>query len=210
LKSIKNYPQYNNLVDKNYFSSKNLTLGYGNSIVIDNLPLSLDFDKNYEIIGRNGAGKSTLLDFISNNFRGNKFDSALNLKDLRILQLSSEFTLISNLTLRENCLYFTKNKISLNDINEVLTNYAIYHFENDLIQKFSSGMTKRSELAVAELISPDVLCIDEPLNYLDRLGVELLKKLINKRSENKQSTILCSQEPLNLFTETWETIDLNA
>jgi len=197
-------------VDKNYFSSKNLTLGYGNSIVIDNLPLSLDFDKNYEIIGRNGAGKSTLLDFISNNFRGNKFDSALNLKDLRILQLSSEFTLISNLTLRENCLYFTKNKISLNDINEVLTNYAIYHFENDLIQKFSSGMTKRSELAVAELISPDVLCIDEPLNYLDRLGVELLKKLINKRSENKQSTILCSQEPLNLFTETWETIDLNA
>lgn len=197
-------------MDKNYFSSKNLTLGYGNSIVIDNLPLSLDFDKNYEIIGRNGAGKSTLLDFISNNFRGNKFDSALNLKDLRILQLSSEFTLISNLTLRENCLYFTKNKISLNDINEVLTNYAIYHFENDLIQKFSSGMTKRSELAVAELISPDVLCIDEPLNYLDRLGVELLKKLINKRSENKQSTILCSQEPLNLFTETWETIDLNA
>jgi len=197
-------------VDKNYFSSKNLTLGYGNSIVINNLPLSLDFDKNYEIIGRNGAGKSTLLDFISNNFRGNKFDSAVNLKDLRILQLSSEFTLISNLTLRENCLYFTKNKISLNDINEVLTNYAIYHFENDLIQKFSSGMTKRSELAVAELISPDVLCIDEPLNYLDRLGVELLKKLINKRSENKQSTILCSQEPLNLFTETWETIDLNA
>ena len=197
-------------MDKNYFSSKNLTLGYGNSIVINNLPLSLDFDKNYEIIGRNGAGKSTLLDFISNNFRGNKFDSALNLKDLRILQLSSEFTLISNLTLRENCLYFTKNKISLNDINKVLTDYDIYHFENDVIQKFSSGMIKRSELAVAELISPDVLCIDEPLNYLDRLGVELLKKLINKRSENKQSTILCSQEPLNLFTETWETIDLNA
>ena len=92
----------------------------------------------------------------------------------------------------------------------MLTDYDIYHFENDVIQKFSSGMIKRSELAVAELISPDVLCIDEPLNYLDRLGVELLKKLINKRSENKQSTILCSQEPLNLFTETWETIDLNA
>ena len=197
-------------MDKNYFSSKNLTLGYGNSIVINNLPLSLDFDKNYEIIGRNGAGKSTLLDFISNNFQGNKFDSAVNLKDLRILQLSSEFTLISNLTLRENCLYFTKNKISLNDINKVLTDYDIYHFENDVIQKFSSGMIKRSELAVAELISPDVLCIDEPLNYLDGLGVELLKKLIIKRNENKQGTILCSQEPLNLFTETWETIDLNA
>ena len=92
----------------------------------------------------------------------------------------------------------------------MLTDYDIYHFENDVIQKFSSGMIKRSELAVAELISPDVLCIDEPLNYLDGLGVELLKKLIIKRNENKQSTILCSQEPLNLFTETWETIDLNA
>ena len=40
----------------NYLKSKNLTLGYGNDIVINNLNLSLMSDENYQIIGRNGVG----------------------------------------------------------------------------------------------------------------------------------------------------------
>ena len=193
----------------NYLSAKNLTLGYGNSIVINNLPLSLDFDKNYEIIGRNGAGKSTLLDFISNNFQGNKFDSKFEFKNLRILEISSEYTLIENLTLIENCLYLTKNSVSVDSVDKVLSDYGMNHFKEDLIQKFSSGMIKRSELAIAHLINPEILCIDEPLNYLDKDGSQLLIQLLEKRSNDNRSTILSSQESLNLFKSDYETINLN-
>jgi len=46
---------------KNIFlNSNNLTIGYGNEIVIKNLSLSLNSEKNYEIIGKNGSGKTTL------------------------------------------------------------------------------------------------------------------------------------------------------
>ena len=40
-------------------------------------------------------------------------------------------------------------------------------------------MIKRSELAICDIKNPDVLCIDEPLNYLDKEGIEILEDLLN-------------------------------
>ena len=193
-----------------YLKVKNLTLGYGNDIVIKNLNLSLKFNTNYQIIGRNGAGKSTLLDFISNNFQGNFFDSRIEVERIRILEISNQVTLIENLSLMENCYYFThEDSISKESISLILEEYEVHHFKDELIQNFSSGMVKRSELALAQIINPEILCIDEPVNYLDNEGIEILKKLLKKRSDNKKSNILSSQESLDVFEDKYEIIDLN-
>ena len=40
-----------------FFESDNLTLGYGNQLVIKNLDISLNFSKNYEITGKMVRGK---------------------------------------------------------------------------------------------------------------------------------------------------------
>ncbi|MDB0017599.1 ATP-binding cassette domain-containing protein, partial [Acidimicrobiia bacterium] len=77
----------------NYLNVKNLTLGYGNNIVINNIDLSLKSNKNYQIIGSNGVGKSTLLGFISNNFQGNTFNSIIDSQQIRILEISNEATI---------------------------------------------------------------------------------------------------------------------
>ena len=71
-----------------FFQANELTLGYGNEIVIKDLYLTLDKSKNYEIIGKNGAGKTTLLNFISYNFDGNSFDSEYANEDIDILEIS--------------------------------------------------------------------------------------------------------------------------
>ena len=92
---------------KNIFlNSNNLTIGYGNEIVIQNLSLSLNDEKNYEIIGKNGSGKTTLSNFISYNFEGNLFDSVITRHKLDISEISPA-TLLENLTLDENIAYFT-------------------------------------------------------------------------------------------------------
>ena len=93
-----------------FFQTDSLTLGYGNEIVINKLKLSLDKTKNYEIIGKNGAGKTTLLNFISNNFDGNSFNSKYTKEELDILEISHTPTLLANLTLSENAIYFTSSK----------------------------------------------------------------------------------------------------
>jgi len=195
---------------KNIFlNSNNLTIGYGNEIVIKNLSLSLSNEKNYEIIGKNGSGKTTLSNFISYNFEGNLFDSVITRDKLDISEISPKPTLLENLTLDENIAYFT-HYLSLDEetINSKLEKFKLTDYRKDSIKNFSSGMIKRSELAICDIKNPDVLCIDEPLNYLDKEGIEILEDLLNIRSSEKKCSILSSQESLNILTNI-ETINLN-
>ena len=162
---------------KNIFlNSNNLTIGYGNEIVIQNLSLSLNDEKNYEIIGKNGSGKTTLSNFISYNFEGNLFDSVITRHELDISEISPKPTLLENLTLDENITYFT-HYLSIDEemIDSKLNKFKLSDYRNDSIKNFSSGMIKRSELAICDIKNPDVLCIDEPLNYLDKEGIEILE-----------------------------------
>ena len=70
-------------------------------------------------------------------------------------------------------------------------------------------MIKRSEIAIADLKNPDVLCIDEPKVYLDEDGIQLLLELLKKRESEKKSSILSSQESIFALTTIDRTLDLN-
>ena len=193
-----------------FFESDNLTLGYKNQLVIKNLKISLNFSKNYEITGRNGSGKTTLIMCISNNFIGNTFNSNIYRKDTSIMEIGSSPSLMPELSLLENIKYFLFNEnINETTISNVLDKYELDSFKSDLIGDFSSGMVKRSEIAIADLKNPKVLCIDEPKVYLDENGVDLLLNLITKREKEGSTSILSSQESIGAFTSIERSINLN-
>ena len=193
-----------------FFESDNLTLGYGNQLVIKNLDISLNFSKNYEITGKNGSGKTTLIMCISNNFIGNTFNSNIHRKDTSLMEIGSSPSLMPELSLLENIKYFLFNdNINENMISNVLNKYELESFKSDLVGDFSSGMVKRSEIAIADLKNPKVLCIDEPRVYLDENGVDLLLNLITKREKEGSTSILSSQESIGAFTSIERSINLN-
>ena len=193
-----------------FFESDNLTLGYKNQLVIKNLKISLNFSKNYEITGKNGSGKTTLIMCISNNFIGNTFNSNIYRKDTSIMEIGSSPSLMPELSLLENIKYFLFNEnINETTISNVLDKYELDSFKSDLIGDFSSGMVKRSEIAIADLKNPKVLCIDEPKVYLDENGVDLLLNLITKREKEGNASILSSQESIGAFTSIERSINLN-
>ena len=193
-----------------FFESDNLTLGYGNQLVIKNLDISLNFSKNYEITGKNGSGKTTLIMCISNNFIGNTFNSNIRRKDTSLMEIGSSPSLMPELSLLENIKYFLFNdNINEKMIKNVLNKYELESFKSDLVRDFSSGMIKRSEIAIADLKNPKVLCIDEPKVYLDENGVDLLLNLITKREKEGNASILSSQESIGAFTSIERSINLN-
>ena len=193
-----------------FFESDNLTLGYENQLVIKNLKISLNFSKNYEITGRNGSGKTTLIMCISNNFIGNIFKSNIYRKDTSIMEIGSSPSLMPELSLLENIKYFLFNEnINETTIANVLDKYELDSFKSDLIGDFSSGMVKRSEIAIADLKNPKVLCIDEPKVYLDENGVDLLLNLITKREKEGNASILSGQESIGAITSIERSINLN-
>ena len=192
------------------FKSNNLSLGYGNQLVINNKDISLELSKNYEIIGKNGSGKTTLIMCISNNFIGNTFKSDIERGNNSIIEIGSTPSLISKMSLIENINYFLhyENLVKEN-VLEILYKYELYNFKDDLIEDFSSGMVKRSEIAIADIKNPDVLCVDEPVVYLDENGVKLLFDLFSKRESVGKTTILSSQESINALKDVERTINLN-
>ena len=193
-----------------FFESDNLTLGYGNQLVIKNLNISLNFSKNYEITGKNGSGKTTLIMCISNNFIGNTFNSNIRRKDTSLMEIGSSPSLMPELSLLENIKYFLFNdNINEKMITNVLNKYELESFKSDLVGDFSSGMVKRSEIAIADLKNPKVLCIDEPRVYLDENGVDLLLNLITKREKEGSTSILSSQESIGAFTSIERSFNLN-
>lgn len=192
------------------FKSKNLSLGYGNQLVINNKDISLELSKNYEIIGKNGSGKTTLIMCISNNFIGNTFKSDIERGNNSIIEIGSTPSLISKMSLIENINYFLHNEnLVKENVIEILNKYELYNFKDDLIEDFSSGMVKRSEIAIADIKNPDVLCVDEPVVYLDENGVKLLFDLFSKRESVGKTTILSSQESINALKDVERTINLN-
>jgi ABC-type multidrug transport system ATPase subunit len=70
-------------------------------------------------------------------------------------------------------------------------------------------MIKRSEIAIADLKNPDVLCIDEPKVYLDENGIQLLLELLKQRELEGNTSILSSQESSNTLTRIERILDLN-
>ena len=193
-----------------FFKSTNLTLGYSNQVVLNNLNLEFSEKNNYQIIGRNGAGKSTLINYISSNFDGSDFKSKVIRTKSNIDQISPYATLIMELTLLENIKYFTtKSQLSTDDKLKVSNNYLPEIYLNEKVENFSSGMIKRAELSIIEIKNPTVLCIDEPLNFLDSEGIDLLKNLIDNRTQNQKSNILSTQELIDFQGINFEIIDLN-
>ncbi len=193
-----------------FFESDSLQLGYGNQVVISDLKISLESSKNYEIIGKNGSGKTTLLMCISNNFIGNTFNSDIKRNNNTLMEIGSIPSLIPMLSLIENINYFLfKENINESLINKILIKYELNNFKEDLIEDFSSGMIKRSEIAIADLKNPDVLCIDEPKVYLDENGIQLLLALLKKRESDGNSSILSSQESIIALDNIEKTFDLN-
>ncbi len=193
-----------------FFESNSLQLGYGNQVVISDLKISLKLSKNYEIIGKNGSGKTTLLMCISDNFIGNTFNSNIKRKKNSLMEIGSIPSLIPKLSLIENINYFLyEENIQESLIKKILNKYKLDNFRGDLIEDFSSGMIKRSEIAIADFKNPDVLCIDEPKVYLDEDGIQLLLELLKKRESEKKSSILSSQESIFALTTIDRTLDLN-
>lgn len=61
-----------------------------------------------------------------------------------------------------------------------------------VVSKYSLGMRQRLGIAQAIMEDPEILLLDEPMNGLDKEGVEEIRKLLLSLKEKRKTIILCS------------------
>lgn len=163
--------------DKPIFSSFNLSLHPGLTIMT----------------GPSGSGKTTLLKLISSNLIPVKGDFSFSEKST--LLVVQEDSLLPWLTGWQNLSYFLKG---LNVHKEDIVNHPGYFIVSDFVHQraweMSYGQRRAIELFRAILAAPSILCLDEPLNYLDPIKRKQFASLLSHDSKNIEYIIITTHE----------------
>lgn len=176
---------------------KNLTLGYGKHIVLNNLNATLPAGEISVILGGSGGGKSTILRHIAGLQRpiggeiliGGQDISKLSVHELRRFRrrmgvLFQDGALLGALTLAQNVALPLSQHLRLSRkllreaANRVLAMVGLGDFPDYFPNQLSGGMRKRAGLARAIIAEPLLLLCDEPTSGLDPITAARMDELL--------------------------------
>lgn len=194
--------------------SKRFGRGGSAQMAVDHVSLHVEEGKVYGLLGPNGAGKSTTLKMVTGVLHPSEgqmlFEGRPWRRDdlYRIGSLVEQPPLYQNLTAREN-LRVRTTLLGLPEerIDEVLGAVGLTETGTKRAGRFSMGMRQRLGIALALLVHPRLLILDEPTNGLDPIGIEDLRGLI--RSFPKQGiTVLLSSHILGEVQHTADAVGI--
>lgn len=193
----------------------NITKSFKKKIVLKNVSASFERGMIHGIIGRNGSGKTVLLKCICGFFsvdEGSIFVDDKKImhscpKDIGIILETPGF--IENKSGYQNLkmLASIKGIIGSDEINTAMERVGLDARDKKAVKKYSLGMRQRLAIAQAIMESPKLLLLDEPMNGLDKEGVQEMRKLFLELKENGITILLASHyaEDINLLCDTvWE------
>lgn len=148
-------------------------------LALDNVTLSIPSGTVFGLLGPNGAGKTTLIkvltgisDLTSGGATVAGFDvrtESLKVR-ARIGWVAAEVILDDDFTARENLWLQAKLQALTNwepRADLLLKYFSLTDRADDKVSKFSTGMRKKLEIALALLHQPEVIFMDEPTIGLD-------------------------------------------
>ncbi|QPP07127.1 ABC transporter ATP-binding protein [Streptomyces bathyalis] len=156
------------------------------------------------LVGPNGSGKSTLIKNIfdlvrlqSGSIRIGGHEHARPEAKKQAIYLSSNDYLPEFLTAREYISMMGKLFGLDVDHGEALGLFRKFAMEgryDDLIEDYSHGMRKKTQLVSALVIRPPLLVIDETLNGIDIEALHLAEGEFRKVRDEGRSVLLCTHD----------------
>ena len=146
---------------------------------LDSVDLDIAQGDFVAILGHNGSGKSTLLKLICGILKPDKGTVEVHSKIAPLIELGAGFD--GELTARENiylngALLGHKKAFMEQHFDEIIEFAELQNFVDVPIKNFSSGMAARLGFAVATIVKPEILIVDEVLAVGDAAFQEKCKK----------------------------------
>jgi branched-chain amino acid transport system ATP-binding protein len=168
----------------------NVSAGYGETVVLENIKLTLNDSETLSIIGRNGVGKSTLLATIMGHTTLHGGRVTLHGKDISKVvtyrrvgaglgYVPQEREIFPSLTLRENLEIAARpGEWTIKTVFELFPRLA--ERETNMGNQLSGGEQQMLAIGRALVGNPSVLLMDEPSEGLAPVIVEELARAMKR------------------------------
>lgn len=139
-------------------------------LALQDVNLKVKRGESWGLIGVNGSGKSTLLKSICGILKPYKGSIKINGSIAPLIELGAGFDY--NMTARENIflngtVLGHSRKFMQEHFDEIVDFAELHQFLDVPIKNFSSGMQARLGFAIATMVRPDILVVDEILSVGD-------------------------------------------
>ncbi len=175
-----------------------LSKKYGSATVLDNLSFKIRKGEIFGLVGPNGAGKSTFISILTSVIKPTSGDIIINGYSIRqhagkvkkqIGYVPQDIALYPGLTGLDNLrfwagIYGLDGRLKKDRVDEALSIAGLAEKARERVDRYSGGMKRRLNIAVALLHHPDILVMDEPM-----VGVDMQSRMyiLDAIKELKQS-----------------------
>ena len=202
---------------KTIIEFENVTLAYGNRIILDNISFKINEGQIFGMLGPNGVGKSTIFNLITglinpkhgkikiNGEDVSQYPVYLRTKKYKVGYVPQYCSFFNDLTLHDNLKAISEIVIDDKNLRQERINYLLSKFELENIKnikaKFlSGGQKKKLVISLSLLSDPKVLLLDECFAALDVLTIKMLQEIIvNLQQENQISICICDHQARDLL-----------
>ena len=209
---IKSFKSRNTIIE-----FKNISLSYGNRLILDNINFKINEGQIFGMLGPNGVGKSTIFNLITglispkfgkifiNGHDATKFPIYLRTKQFKVGYVPQYGGYFNDLSLHDNLKAISEIIISDKNLRTQRINYVVSKFELDSLKEIkakhlSGGQKRKLVIALALLSEPKVLLLDEPFAALDVLTIKMLQEIIvNLQQESRITICICDHQARDLL-----------
>ena len=209
---IKSFKKTNSIIE-----FENVTLSYGNRIILDNISFKINEGQIFGMLGPNGVGKSTIFNLITGlitpkfgkikiyNEDVSQYPIYLRTKKFKVGYVPQYGGFFNDLTLQDNLRAISEIVIDDKRIRQERIDYLLSKFELESVKnikaKFlSGGQKKKLVIALSLLSEPKVLLLDECFAALDVLTIKMLQEVIvNLQQENRITICICDHQARDLL-----------
>jgi iron(III) transport system ATP-binding protein len=189
-------------------SIENVSFGYGEALVLDDVSLSIEPGEYFCFLGPSGSGKTTLLRLVAGFGTPSKGRIVIDGKDVTHLppwernlgMVFQSYALWPHMTVAKNVAFgLERRKLPRAEIDRkvqaALERVGLAHLAGRRPAQLSGGQQQRVALARTLVIEPAVLLLDEPLSNLDaKLRTEMRVELKRLQRELGITTIYVTHD----------------
>ncbi|MBB6453399.1 iron complex transport system ATP-binding protein [Salirhabdus euzebyi] len=198
-------------------AANNLTLAYGDDVIIDALNIEVPKGKVTAFIGSNGCGKSTLLRSLArllNPKSGHVVLNGSNIAKLKTKEVAREMSILPQSSATPEGLTVSQlvrlgrypyqgfmKKWSKDDdlaVEEALSSTNMMDLKDRPVDSLSGGQRQRAWIAMTLAQDTETILLDEPTTYLDLTHQIEILDLLFELNEESNRTIVMVLHDLNL------------